>query len=446
MDVHGLKNSYVVPSAGLLFVDASDHVETEKVHDFQKDPQQLLQSYIGSNDMAYVHEWGHILQAAHYPYLAISALRENGLVDTVLRAIRRNPSELHGTKIALLKEALESFGLSSVYYRLKFDSAKKEWDFNLASGPRRRPSDICEIDLVEEANSIFEFRVEIGSQGDGKTYLDWLSSGPRYSRIFKLLAHAYGLDVAFSILHPIISTCLHTTYPVTALLSLLNSGSSHYWELDQEMIEDVCVSIMRSLLKDNQFIFRQLSAEDKFSFIDDTSMIETIENSSFHPLAPLMHHMWCTGKTRDRDWLYSPYKYIKANGHKVIESFQDYHPPVTLIYFGHHLGLEKGLLGIVSDLYERSETPVGLGEKGNWLQVVLICYTRRVLIENMLGLGIHPQENYCPNKTCGYYNSGLCNGFAFPPNTFDDCMFPKVVQGALHRVYDESEKSLRKEK
>lgn len=193
-----LPKSYLIPSIGLLMLKVQR--AEQKTHDkivkyasssHTKYKQMLLRHYATLPGTTYLHEWGHILQSVYYPYLYLRNVRELGLIDTLLREFQMDTEPQIKTEWSLSEDFRTSFILDAFLYRV----TSKE-DGGLTVGPatssRQVRRDFCEVDLIEEANSIFEFKVTIEDYGDGEQYHDWLKQGAKYTTIFRLLSKIFG--------------------------------------------------------------------------------------------------------------------------------------------------------------------------------------------------------------------------------------------------------------
>lgn len=437
--MHGLDHSYVIPSAGLLKIDARDLVEEPRGREVAS--RTLIDRFIESGGM-YVHEWGHILQHVFYPYLALRALRDNGIIDKVLSDLRDDPEEMVGVHLRVVQELTDSFGLDAADFRVAHIPATGGWTMRPPEGEKRRPNDICDMDLIEEANAIFEFQVEIGGPGDAAAYMDWLHAGkPRYSRVFKLLARAIGPKNAYEVMAPLIVSCFHTTYPVTAFVSLLNSGIRKELGIEPDKAARRFRSRLKKVLEGKPFKARQLAGEDQFAFIDNGSLRAFIKQFPAHPLAPLLGKVWESDRDDSSDWLYRPYEAIKANGHRLRAEGEEFEPPVIVLYFGEDSSVQGNFIATQSEFYQTVGVPGA--PDGSWTEVIAISYARRILVENMLGLS-GTKENLCPHVGCSLFGSGLCNGYQLRPTRAELCLIPRVVEGATRRRYDPRTRTLRK--
>lgn len=445
-----IPKSFVMPSIGLLALRAKTlppvGIEEEK-HDRIK---RLLMHFADEDVSTYIHEWGHILQNVYYPYLYLRGARELALVDKIMIDLRRSASPLRSHALHLRDDALESFHLDSTDFR--FTEAAGG---GFVIGPRtgkRGPQDISEIDLLEEANSIFEFKILFGGDGSAADYEHWLRSGAKYTRTYKMLARAYGSRFAYHMLPPLVAASYHTTYPVSAFAALLRNRDvtcGAFEDFDADFVEAMLVRMLsRSgprLGIDTRTLFR-LPTEDEFAFLDGETMASIVPQTQQSPLHLLAESVWLRPANPTRAWLYRPFDFIKNRGHRVRSEIEHLQPPLALIFFEDEPVLRGGAVGMVSEFYQKAPVPSWWGDTDgtSWPNVFEVLYSRRVLIQNLVAGMSSAGDRFCPHVACPLHNSGLCDGFFILPKEFGECRFPVYMRSFVHRTYDPQDASLRR--
>lgn len=224
-----------------------------------------------------MHEWGHILQCVYYPYLYLRSARELALIDKIGIDLRRSDEPLRAHSVHLQDDVLEELHLDSADFRFS-EAAELGFVVGSPTGEKRGAQDISEIDLLEEANSFFEFSTISDPNATAADYERWLRSGAKYTRTYKLLARKFGSQFAYNMLPPLVAASYHTTYPVSAFAALLRDRDVNvgvYEELSGDLIESLLVGkLSRSgprLSTDTNVLFRS-PTDDEFAFLDAETM------------------------------------------------------------------------------------------------------------------------------------------------------------------------------
>jgi hypothetical protein len=454
-----LPKSYVLPSMGLLMasVPRADP-ETHRIIVQNASPAgnhsvyatTLLKYYASLNPTAYLHEWGHIIQNVMYPYLYLRSVRELGTVDFLLSKFQQDERPAISTNWSVSRELIESMSMDIALFRIVIAEDETVSIDAPSAGPRGR-NDISEVDLIEEANSIFEFKVELGDYGSGEDYHNWLKKGSRgYTRVYRLLSKLLGRQYAYELLPPLVTASYYTTYPVTAFASLLEHILRHRNDFNvaspteaEAYLVDRLIATFGTESTDIPKL-RRLAADDTFAFVGERAMRQYISESEHHPLNLLAQRVWTARSAAGRGWIYHPHQFIRRGGHSVRNEIADLQPPFTfLVYDSDEVPLGFALF-LLSDIYRDRKVssqvdPECETEFATYLEMLLF---RRVLIQSLLR---DPQESrgkFCHHEECDYFNSGLCDEYLRIPDVASDCAFPIYVVGTIKRRYSKESNSL----
>ena len=196
------------------------------------DPRQRSQKLVAlTNELLdtdefyglFVHEWHHSLQTILYPQRFLQSDRELKLAIGILQtmsktrdSLRLDDFKLSDSQAASLVSApwapiyvtpvdrrLEEAGPDNVYARL------------LGS--------ISEVDIIEEATSVFQFKMLKKRVARGHEYRSWLRrERSNYSRLFRLLVDVMGNDDAFAAIPSLALASFRTTTPTSTFVFLVN--------------------------------------------------------------------------------------------------------------------------------------------------------------------------------------------------------------------------------
>jgi hypothetical protein len=451
MSVIRVPKSFVMPSIGLLALRIDTLPPAGVEEDRNTRIAALINHFVDTEESTYVHEWGHILQCVYYPYLYLRSARELALIDKILLDLRRSEEPLRAHSVHVQDDVLEELHLDSTDFRFA-EVASGGFVVGPPTGAKRGAQDISEIDLLEEANSIFEFKTVSNSNATVTDYEHWLRSGAKYTRTYKMLARSYGSQFAYDMLPPFVAASYHTTYPVSAFAALLRDrdvNTGVYEDLRGDLIESLLVGkLSRSgprLGTDTSTLFRS-PTDDEFAFLDAETMKTLVPETHQYPLYLLAERIWLHSSNPTRAWLYRPFDFIRDRGHRVRPEIEYLQPPLSLLFFPYEPILRGGAVGVVSELYKKAPISSWWGSTGDtsWPTVFLTLYSRRVLIQNLLARMPPAGSRFCPHTACPLYCSGLCDGFFIIPKVFGDCEFPVYARRFVHRTYNEQDASLRR--
>lgn len=251
-----------------------------------------------------------------------------------------------------------------------------------------------------------------------------------------------GRQAAYHLLPPLVKASYHTTYPVTAFASLLQS--IHYQSIDFNKTNPI--NIEAELLDRLYFTLgietdevpniHSLATDDPFAFINEKLIRKWIEEFDYHPLNLLARHIWITEDAR-HGWMYNPFQFIKENGRLVRNDFKFLEPPFTwLVYDSDDVPLGATIL-LLSEPYRGKKVskrvdPQGQTEFQTYLDMLLF---RRVLVEGLFRVPGTPTSNFCHHEVCDLFNSGLCNNYIRIPDKPNECPFPFYMLHTIKRYY-----------
>ena len=186
----------------------------------------------------FFHEWHHFLQSIFYPYRYLQSWRELSVTFSVLTYLRKSEDFLQIGHLDISESWRNTLTYPSMVIGLDIENERLKPVLN------RDPSDLRAIDftitdLIEEATSIFEFKVEIDAEGDGQSYQKWLrtrkiAKKTTYSNVFRLLSKLMGNESAYIALPALVYASFCTTWPHVTFVSLVNYTLSNKNNLNPE--------------------------------------------------------------------------------------------------------------------------------------------------------------------------------------------------------------------
>ncbi len=424
-----LPKSYVLPSIGLVFLRCGSVPDGVAQSPREESLPTFLRHFADSDTSIYVHEWGHVLQSIYYPYLFLRGVRELALLDAIYAQARRAGVALEAGRMVLAQDAVESLLMDGVAFYFS-RNATGGFEISPATGAQGGRHDITEIDLLEGANSVFEFRIIHGAEGDAVAYEAWLREGPRYTRTYKMLARAFGKDVAYRLLQPLVTAAFHTTYPVTAFTALLNAvarSPSDYNDFDPADAEVKFVNMLSRTAPPLEQTTRRLvqrATDDGYAFLTSETMAILLRDSEQSPLYPLAAKVWSPTARPGRQWLHRPYQYIRDRGHNIRDEIEWLTPPFSFLFFPPEPHLRGGGICLLSSLYRKTPVPSwwGHGER-LWTEVIDVLQFRRVLVFNLARDLPSAGPQHCEHVGCSVHRTGLCNGNLYLPKEPAACRF-----------------------
>jgi hypothetical protein len=379
------------------------------------------------------------------------SVRELGVIDSLLSIFQKDFRPSISANWSLPQDVFESMMMDVTSFRISVADNESVSIVLPGAGERAR-NDISEVDLIEEANSIFEFKVEIGDNGTGDDYHNWLKTGSKgYTRVYRLLSNLLGRQDAYNLLPVMVVASYHTTYPVTAFASLLghvlryrsNFDAARPAQSEAYLVDHILgVTLTESL--DIPKLGR-LATEDPFAFVGTTrAMRQYIEESEHHPLNLLARRVWIDHSASDRAWIYYPHQFIKNYGHLVKDEIRDLQPPFTLLVYDSDEVPLSAARFLLSDIYRRKKvsTKVDPEERTEFQTYLELLYFRRVLTAGLFRDPKGLRRSYCHHEGCDYFNSGLCDEFIRIPDVASNCPFPRYLFYTIKRQYSKESNSL----
>jgi hypothetical protein len=458
MMANRLPKSYVLPSMGLIMISVPRaDPETHRILVENASPsgnrslytQTLLKHCAGHPSTTYVHEWGHIIQNVAYPYLYLRNIRELYFINSLLSEFLDDIRPSIPRNWTFNREAFDCLTMDVRLFRIMVGDDGTVGIDPPGKGERER-NEISEVDLIEEANSIFEFKVEIGNYGTGDEYHNWLKKGTRaYTRVYRLLSKYLGRQDAYDLLPVLVVASYHTTYPVAAFASLLGHVLRYPEELDTaDPTENQSYLVGRLSCCpgiESQEIpeLRRPLTEDPFAFVGEEAMRRYIEQNEGHPLTLLARRVWVDRSSVERGWIYYPHKYV-GGLMSVRDEIHDLMPPFMYLVYDSADVPMSAVVFLISDLYQGKKVsklvdPLGQTGFHAYLDTLL---ARRVLAQGLYHDPKNPRLNYCPHEECAYFNSGLCDEYIRIPDKASDCTFPKYMADVIRRRYSKESNSL----
>jgi hypothetical protein len=395
----------------------------------------------------YLHEWGHILQTIAHPYLYLRAIRGPIVINTILRDLRDCDEPALPLKLPLDEEFAVSLAMDDTMFRLGFEQAPLVTLELLEDRGSQGRNDLCENHLLEDDVSIFEFKVTRGEYSDGEEYARWLRRGGHYTNVFKLLSRLLGVREAYHALPALVRAAYTSTYPVTSFASLLGHvlSSRHLFSsLDHSSV--YYVRLIDWLLAATDIIvglpvdYKKTAYEDEFEYLGRFAMEYYIEEQPSHPLQPMAAELW--SRYRDQalseDWLFEPFKYIMKDGKTVRNDFVNLQPPLTLCMYNSP-GISPGdFLSVESPLYTDRYVPGSreLGQALGYSAYMLELTTMKNIVWALFSNSFARSSHICVHADCPYYPTDLCKKHLRVPDRFEDCSFPKDLQGYIGRKLD----------
>jgi|GEM_PF-5920180 len=392
----------------------------------------------------YYHEWHHCLQAIFYPYYYLQSWRELSIALNILADLRHSSQTATLGQISLPPESYETITHTSMVYGIEIEHGM------LKLVPREladlRPSDITLTDLIEDATSIFQFKVENASEGSGTAYRQWIR-GRRsvYSNVFTLLSKLMGVDAAYVALPPLVQLSFATTGPVTAFLSLVNYTLRTHTppevlgcDLYYKALRSRCAATFTGKDPDPN----SPTSSDELTFMDLETYRRLVANTPNHTVYPLALRYLDLVSTDPsvENSLFHPYR---PDVQTLLNEY--FLPPITVIRLYYELLQARDTLLIVNPWLVSQP----------WPQIPDITYSdylREVMKRKDLAYSLFSDinnylEHNCHHAECPYYPTNVCRRWSAVPKDWAQCPFPAwfatitgrsidVTSGELRRITD----------
>jgi hypothetical protein len=398
---------------------------------------QLVAGYLDSFHRPLVfHEWCHILQALAYPGLFLRCYREMNLTDAVLAHYREQAGESLPSRLELPDEWRGTWAIPVTPHTIEMTDTGARIR-RLARDERRRPNDLTENDLLEDAACVFQYKVEIGAPGTGASYSQWLRERRRYTMTFKFLSRLLGQDCAFASLPALVREAFSTNRPLQAFATLVSftvhEGPSLPLQLGPEAFFPLC----RSILIRSGFPVRSPDAaspvtDDPPALMDSSTHADFVDKSVLHPLWLLARRVTTDETLAGRldRMLSAPHEFIPRDATKRLpDDLRGLWPPLTVVRLLHPDIRFRDSLVIISESY-KGECPFLSG--ASYSQYLHTCLGYRQLA---LAIALDPDgisDHNCGHRQCPVF-SHLCRRWMKIPELAKDCEFPGFVTGVTTR-------------
>ena len=440
--------SWAEPALGSIhLVLPGDNPEAEPLVQQALDGQRSFEFKLSVYNFAwskyrslFLHEWAHILQTASYPTLFVRARRTVRQIYGPFVCLRRNPKRqtlplvFHLERDWVLSEKLETVPVRVI---LGDDGAKMAVASN-----RNRRGIISELDLIEEDATVFQYRGEIGAEGNGAGYRRWLREKARYHRVFSILAKRVGDDAAFALIPMLTRMAFRTTRPLSAffrVFGFVHKVGGDYLTTPAR-IEEVEAVLLEELLKhfgvadEDSLDPMTPTIRDKPGVITDELFARVIEKTPQLVVQPMAMETLLPVplkglivKVLRRPWIYFPRRSeLRDEVLKLV-------PPAVTVRFDHPEVSFGATVLIVAPALAKIDVP-GVG--CSYHKLVVDGLRCRHVSNGLTGdPGLSPD---CPHRDCPIHRTGLCRGWWPVPGQWENCDFPEFFEGMTgHRVSDD---------
>jgi hypothetical protein len=389
-----------------------------------------------------VHEWGHILQALASPAVYVRCARELGVVVGLVSDLRNN-SEPVGLRTPLTEDWWSLLHApSELIYRIVVEP--EGFRLNTGDPHDRRPNDLTETDILEEEISIFQYKVEIDSEGTGAGYLRWLRERSRYTMVFKLLARLLGPESAYVALPALARVSFATTWPVNTFVTLLAKTIGHDRTLPESLGLDDYLDVMQTEAETTLPRVRPSitkAIDDNNGLIERDAFRDFVASDNLHPLRPLSEGLR-TGGREDfpAHVLLHPDLYFDRRSQAPSDDkLWQLWPPMTVIrLIDPRLRVSDAIMNVAPALM-RDENLFVPGMKNTTYFGELL--KQKHLTFALAGL-LDGHAPYCTHSDCPIYPTGVCNGWMELPDAYADCSFPRWLRWNAHRAVDPKNEEL----
>lgn len=395
-----------------------------------------------------VHEWCHILQAISYPALYMRCCRELHFVTRTLSELRKIDQEMP-LQLRPSEEWKTTIDMPVLFYRILIDENGK---VKLTQGDSSFPleTDLTESHLLEEDASVFQYKVEIGSEGTGSSYRQWLKERSRYTMVFRYLRSILGEENAYVALQPLVRTAFSTTWPMPTFANLLGwtirNGKSFPTDLGTESY----FLFLQNSVKESATFKRDVpsvydpATKDQLSYLGDSEFRSVIEGTEYHPLhllAKTLHDKGTSSK-ESTDLLSSPYRAFPRDQHNVSDEIMEYFPPLTFFRIIDPRVSTGESLSMVAPRFAGKRLP--FLQEMTYHEYLIEMMNEKHLVWSMLTNYLDSDPHNCYHTTCPFYPANLCRRWPKIPRSFDDCEFPEWFARVTGHNLDPKAEKLRR--
>jgi hypothetical protein len=427
-------HSYADLVTGTVFLQLAD---SEALVEAAQDPdmayREELVRYAWENHRGlFAHEWAHVLQVASYPYLYLRAARQGRMMAGIGVYLTKNQGRYpFPLPFELTWDWQLANALSETPVRIVIDPADRNVSFEaVANGSRVVRNALTELDLIEEDAQIFQYRVEIGSRGNGKAYRRWLIEQPRYSRAFNFLSRVFDDEIAYRMLPVLCRAAFRTTRPLwtfglgVGILSHNGAGHLSDWVL-HELITDL-VLVQAGEQYGRADLAKLTIARPETA--DEPGVIPPEGLESFHRNNPQVLVAPLTGlHLRDGTvtrCLSEPWSYFDRRG-VISNEVVSYLPPGIVLQVASPRFPRGSTILWISPLLQGSTVP---GMQGTtYAEVFNAALRARLVWKTVLQQTGGPNPN-CPHTGCPAHSTGLCHAWFPIPRAAADCEFPVFLR------------------
>lgn len=380
----------------------------------------------------FAHEWAHVSQVASYPYLFLRAARQARMMVGAGVYLEQNPGRY---PLPLDLATDPSWADSNVLSDIPVKFAFTEDGIATQAVPGRATgrNTLTELDLIEEDAQLFQYRVEIGSRGNGRAYSRWLIEAPRYNRAFSTLRRHLGEDAAYRALHPLVKVAFRTTRPMLAFamgLAVLKTDGEvlSEWHL-HDLLEAVVAR--RFAEEAGRVEPSALSAQvpeldDPAGLLPDDALKLLLEMGRQLPVAPLTE-LHLNGDDEQRGaltrMLDTPWEVFQGRRAPLSDLAENFLPPGIVIRLAAPTFPRGATLVIVSPLLVQTPfllaDPSGPFNYADWFHEVF----RSRSLWKTIASGARGANPSCPHTGCRAHATGLCHGWFPVPRRAEDCQF-----------------------
>lgn len=420
----------------------SDFEEVAKLHDNNRDKYLLaiqdisLKLLFTNYRHIYYHEWHHCLQNIFYPYQYLQSWRELQIafdLQNQLRLANYNiplPSlDFSKTRIELPEQMRDTITYSSMVHCIDTDEngflkpTQRDLD-------DIRPNDLTLIDLIEDATSIFEYKIQIEAEGNGTSYFEWIKSGKKvYANTFRLLSKLFGKNNAYISLPPLVQLSFHTTWPMTAFLNLANFLKRFIESVSQLSdlgIDFVYTMLFKKLANEELFPIGKPNAyqptqNDKAMFITHEIYKQIVNETQKHTIYFLSHKYLSLLEKFGyiiSTALFHPYK---SDIFQIL--YHDFLPPATAIRIHHDSLKARDSVIVISNKLKDKTIPSAP-------DIIYSTYLLDVIKRKDIAYSLCTDLNMlldhnCHHISCRYHSTNICRRWTAIPKDFSTCGFPK---------------------
>ncbi|MGV7223658.1 MAG: hypothetical protein ACQ9MH_19285 [Nitrospinales bacterium] len=399
----------------------------------------------------FFHEWHHFLQTIIYPFQYLQSWRQLSIAFDALSGLRQSHKTFKLGHLDLLEPWRNTIKFSSMLIGLDIVNGHIEPVLN--RDPNEiRPTDFTITDLIEEATSIFEFKVEINREGEGESYHQWirkrkLSGKTTYSNVFRLLSRLIGKEGAYVALPPLVQASFSTTWPAVAFMNLVNYTIARRGDFEPEKLGcDSYYSLLRFQLTDPVFANIGSSPNpngptegDEYYYLDFDSYRQIITSTPKHTVhyQALRFIDLVRNDQKLETILFHPYR-LDVQNLLTKENI----PPLVHLRI-HHASLQArdSVLVINPTLGDMTtQLSLGLSYSEYWREVMKrkdIAYSLFTDLNNYL-------EHNCHHHDCLYHETNICRRWSAIPKEWTACPFPDWFVSVTDRKIDIKSKKLLK--